>query len=252
METYSEWLARRSAGEPVAYLLGQREFYGRAFEVGPDVLIPRPETELLVDTALEHLSLARPCKVLDLGTGSGCIAISIALEARRSQVLAVDASDAALAMAARNAQALDAGQVHLLQSDWYFELGDMKFDVIVSNPPYVAKGDAHLARGDLRFEPRQALTPGDTGLEAIERIGTDAGRHLRSGGWLMLEHGHDQGEAVRQCLQSHGFARPSTLKDTAGLDRVTFAQWESEPGPTAIANGAGADDIAAHNILAGN
>lgn len=224
LQRYEQWTARRAQGEPFAYIVGRREFFGRDFEVGPDVLIPRPETELLVEVALDHLPHARDSRVLDLGTGSGCIALTIASEAARAAVLATDASPEALATAVRNAQALDVENVDFLLSDWFAELRGLRFDLIVSNPPYVAGDDAHLQAGDLPREPRMALTPGPTGLEAIDRISSDAPDFLCEDGWLMLEHGHDQGEAVRALLQHRGFASIATLRDLAGIERVTVAQ----------------------------
>ncbi len=219
---YATWLERRISGEPIAYLLGRREFYGLDFEVNKHVLIPRPETELLVAAALHHLPKARPNKVLDLGTGSGCIAVAVAAHAPQTNILGVDASSEALGMAARNLQNLGVENLDLLHSDWYTSLQGMCFDIIVSNPPYVADYDTHLTQGDLRFEPRNALTPGANALQAIERIIEDAPSFLRTGGWLMLEHGYDQAEAVRARLQQRGFQEITSLADLAGLARVSI------------------------------
>lgn len=222
---YGDWLARRLAGEPIAYILGRREFYGREFEVGPTVLIPRPETELLVDAALDRLARDGTPRVLDLGTGSGCVALSLAAEAPRAQVLAIDASPEALLTAVRNAQSLNLDRVDFLLSDWFAELGGLRFDLIVSNPPYVASDDAHLRQGDLLREPAQALTPGPTGLEAIERIIAGAPNHLRACGWLLLEHGHDQAQAVRERMRRQGFTDLDTARDLAGIERISFGRW---------------------------
>ncbi len=212
---------RREVGEPVAYILGEREFYGRAFKVSPDVLIPRPETELLVEAALARLPKDRPAKVLDLGTGSGCIALTLALERPDCAVTAIDLSPAALAVARENARRLGA-RVDFRPSDLYSALDGEAFDLIVSNPPYVAEGDVHLASGDLPWEPRLALASGIDGLDALRRIVARAPAHLTGAGWLCLEHGWDQGAAVRALLGQTGFCRPETLPDLAGRPRVTL------------------------------
>ena len=198
---YAELLERRADGEPVAYLLGQREFYGRTFRVTPAVLIPRPETELLVELVLRQaMGRAAGLKILDLGTGSGALAVTLALELPANRVTAVDRSAAALCVAEQNAQALGA-PVRFLESDWFAALvGETDFDFIVSNPPYIADGDPHLARGDVRFEPRGALASGTSGLDDLARIATAATGHLAPAGWLMMEHGYDQAAAVRALL----------------------------------------------------
>ncbi len=221
---YEHWIARRVEGEPVAYILGKREFYGLSFEVNEHALIPRPETELLVETALGHIPKVTPSKLLDLGTGSGCIALAIAVHAPRCHVLGTDTSPGALRVAAANLARHDVENLDLLHSHWYEALGAMRFDVIVSNPPYIAAGDAHLKQGDLRFEPRIALTPGANGLEAIESIAAGAPCFLCESGWLMLEHGYDQAEAVREILERNGFHGVSTSCDLAGTARVTFGR----------------------------
>jgi release factor glutamine methyltransferase len=221
---YSDWVARRVAGEPIAYILGEREFYGLRLQVNPHVLIPRAETELLVDTALSHLPASKPSKLLDLGTGSACVALAIAVHAAGCQVLGTDASPQALSVAATNLQRHYAENLDLLQSDWYEGLGAMRFDLIVSNPPYIAAADAHLKQGDLRFEPPMALTPGASGLEAIERIATGAQGYLRDGGWLMIEHGHDQAQAVRQILERNGFRGIAAVPDLAGIARICLGR----------------------------
>lgn len=215
---YADMVARRAAGEPVAYLLGSREFYGREFRVTPAVLIPRPETELLVETALSKVSRGdTPC-VLDLGAGSGCVAITLALELGCA-VTAVDVSAEALAVARDNAAWLGA-RVNFVESDWFAAI-DGEFDLIVGNPPYVAEGDPHLAEGDLRFEPMTALACGSDGLAAIRRILADAPRHLKPGGWLLLEHGYDQAEAMRELLAGAGFVALERHRDLAGIMRVS-------------------------------
>ncbi len=213
---------RRVAGEPVAYLTGRREFYGRFFRASPAVLIPRPETELLVDLALERLPRDAAGHVLDLGTGSGCVAISIASERSRLRILAIDQSLEALALARHNALDLGVGNVVFLQSDWFSGLrADERFDVIVANPPYVATGDPHLEDGDLRFEPRVALTAGTDGLDAIRTIVRGVGAHLSPGGWLLLEHGYPHAEPVRRLLRDAGYGNVFSDTDIAGIERVT-------------------------------
>ncbi|MGH8616246.1 MAG: peptide chain release factor N(5)-glutamine methyltransferase [Burkholderiales bacterium] len=213
--------ARRRAGEPVAYLTGEREFYGLPFRVTPAVLIPRPETELLVDFALETVGETRGARVLDLGTGSGCIAIAIAHRRPQARVMAVDRSDAALAVARANAQVLGADNVQFAQGDWFAALGATRYDLIVANPPYVAAGDAHLTQGDLRFEPMAALASGPDGLDAIRAIVYAAPAHLEAGGWLAFEHGYDQAEIVRELLARTGFKVVFSRRDLAGIERIS-------------------------------
>ncbi|GHD67578.1 peptide chain release factor N(5)-glutamine methyltransferase [Jeongeupia chitinilytica] len=210
--------ARRRNGEPVAYLVGAREFYGRDFAVSPAVLIPRPETELLVELALERAG--QGVRVVDLGTGSGCIPVTLKLERPDLDVSAVDISDDALAVARGNATTLGAS-VMFHPSDWYTALAGQSFGLIVSNPPYIVAGDAHLAQGDLRFEPQGALTDFADGLKHIRSIVAGAGEHLVSGGWLLFEHGFDQGPASRSLLAEAGFVEVQTWTDLAGLDRVS-------------------------------
>ena len=221
-DRFARWVARRAAGEPIAYLVGEREFYGRRFRVTPDVLIPRPETELLVDLALAKLEGIAAPRLLELGTGSGCIAVSLACALPRARLLAVDRSPAALRIAADNAAQYGAG-VDFVCGDWLAAI-DGEFDLIVANPPYIAVADPHLAQGDLRFEPRQALTPGGDGLAAIRVIAAAAPSRLAAGGWLLLEHGSEQADAVRMLLRHAGFATCECHRDVAGLDRVAAAR----------------------------
>ncbi len=218
--------AARRDGAPMAYLLGRREFHGRDFTVSPDVLIPRPETEHLVAATLDRLPAGRRARVLDLGTGSGAIAVTLALEAPGCDVTATDRSPAALAVARTNAARLGAS-MSFLEGDWFAALprDAAPFDAIVSNPPYVAAGDPHLATGDLRFEPTGALTDGGDGLEAYRAIVPAAARHLIAGGWLLVEHGHDQAAAVRALFAAAGFADLVVLDDLAGIPRVTGGRW---------------------------
>lgn len=216
---YADWVARREQGEPVAYILGWREFYGHRFGVAPGVLIPRPETELLVDEGLAAIaSLAAP-RLLDLGTGSGCIAISLALARPDAQVWAVDVSIDALNIASANAEALGA-KVGFVHSDWTTHLEARDFDLIVSNPPYIAPDDAHLVRGDLRFEPRNALAAADAGLSDLRRIVAAAGDLLKPDGLLLCEHGYDQAGFMREMLVEKGFS-PLQYRDLAGIIRVS-------------------------------
>lgn len=221
-------LRRRLTGEPIAYLLGRREFYGLDLAVTPAVLIPRPDTETLVEAALERLSAQRPVRVLDLGTGSGAIALALACHRPRAEILAVDSSAEALAVAKANARRLGLDNVRFLQSDWYARIGVKDFDMIVSNPPYVADGDPHLQQGDLCFEPAAALCAGTDGLDAIRSIVAGAPARLTPGGWLLLEHGHDQAEACRGLLAEAGFDAPFTLPDLAGRPRVSGARWPAD------------------------
>lgn len=214
---------RRIAGEPVAYIVGEREFYGVTFGVTPAVLIPRPETELLIELALNQVPRDRIFRVLDLGTGSGCVAISIAVNRPGARLVAVDISDEALQVARDNAQWLDAYTIEFRQGDWFAGLvaEDERFDLIVSNPPYVAAGDEHLAQGDVRFEPRTALISGADGLDGIRAIIARAPRHLVEGAWLLFEHGYDQAERCRGLLSDAGFTSVQSWRDLAGIERVS-------------------------------
>lgn len=214
-------VSRRAAGEPVAYIVGHRGFHTLDLAVTPDVLVPRPETELLVELALARIPQHAKADVADLGTGSGAIALAVARARPRSRVLATDANVAALAVARGNAQKLAIGNVDFAQGDWCAALGARNFDLIVSNPPYIAENDAHLSQGDLRFEPHMALASGVDGLNAIRAVVRDALAHLNPGGWLLLEHGFDQGAAARALLQQSGFVEVFTERDLEGRDRVS-------------------------------
>jgi release factor glutamine methyltransferase len=216
--------ARRRAGEPVSYITGWREFYGLALRVTPDVLIPRPETERLVELVLERLPLGSLARVLELGTGSGAIAIALASERPGLGIAATDVSEAALTLARRNARAHGV-EIEFVLSDWFDALGPEPFDMIVSNPPYVAAGDAHLERGDLRFEPRLALVGGADGLACIREIAARARNRLRPGGSLLVEHGYDQGDRCVELLRALGYAEVADFHDLAGCARVCAGAW---------------------------
>lgn len=222
---FADWVDRRAAGEPFAYLVGEAEFRGRVFQVSPAVLIPRPETGVLVDLALDKLRGSAAPTILDLGTGSGIVAVSLALECPAATVLAVDLLADAVAVARNNAGRLGA-PVDCRIGDWFAPVAGQRFDLIVSNPPYVAAGDPHLLHNGLPFEPQTALTDqeaGGDGLACIRHIVAAAAAHLNPGGWLLFEHGYDQGAASRNLLAAAGFQSAFTHPDLAGIDRVSGA-----------------------------
>lgn len=225
-QQYRELVERRRAGEPVAYLTGEREFYSLAFKVSPAVLIPRPETELLVELALERSPNGEPFRVLDLATGSGCVAVAVAIHRTLAKVTATDVSSAALAVARDNA-ARHGTAIEVVESDWFERLEDRRFDVIVANPPYVAANDRRVTEGDARYEPRHALVAGATGYECIETILTQSPRHLAPGGWLVFEHGHDQALRCRKLLESAGYTSIFSNRDLSGLERVSGGRFDS-------------------------
>ena len=218
---YSTLFERRLCGEPIAYILGGREFFGLNFKVTPATLIPRPETELLVELALQRIPQQETRRVLDMGTGSGAIALSIAHDCSNAKVVAVDASEAALEIARLNMQQLNLKNVKLIHSDWFAALQGERFDMIVSNPPYIAAADAHLTQGDLRFEPTTALASGADGLADIRHLCAHAKFHLNAQGWFLLEHGYNQAESVRALLQQSGFSEVFSAHDFAGIERVS-------------------------------
>jgi len=222
-QTYAGYLHRRRSGEPVAYILGQQGFWKLDLEVAPHTLIPRPDTELLVETALE-LQPATPAKVLDLGTGTGAIALALASECPAWQVTALDRVEEAVALAERNRQRLGLGNVKVLASHWFSALDGERFDLILSNPPYIAAEDPHLAAGDVRFEPSSALVAGVDGLDDLRLIVGKAPAHLLPGGWLLLEHGYDQAPAVRALLTGQGFIEVASRKDLGGHERISLGR----------------------------
>ena len=222
-ERFTADLARRRAGEPVAYILGRQGFWSLELEVAPHTLIPRPDTELLVETALQLLPGA-PARVLDLGTGTGAIALALATERPAWQVTGVDRIAEAVALALRNAQRLRLGNAHFCESHWFSALAGQCFELVVSNPPYIPASDPHLVQGDLRFEPHSALVAGADGLDDLRLIIDQAPLYLEPGGWLLLEHGYDQAEAVRALLAAGGFEEVQSRRDLGGHERISLGR----------------------------
>lgn len=227
-EQFQTLLKRRLHGEPIAYLIGERGFWDMDLRVTTDTLIPRPETETLVEQALQRIPADAHWQIADLGTGSGAIALAIARERPHCQLLATDISAAALAVARDNAARLQVHNIHFVEGSWLAPLPDERFDIIVSNPPYVHPDDPHLQQGDLRFEPLSALQSGPDGLADIRRICDTARQHLRPGGWLLLEHGFDQGTAVYASLHERGYQQLETVKDLAENPRVSLGRTASD------------------------
>ena len=223
---FAALLERRRNGEPVAYILGHQGFWSLDLEVAPHTLIPRPDTELLVETALQ-LAPATPRRVLDLGTGTGAIALALASERGGWKVTGVDRIAEAVALAERNRQRLKLSNAEFRLSSWFDALPGERFDLILSNPPYIAAADRHLAEGDVRFEPMSALVAGADGLDDIRQIVDQAPRHLGAGGWLLLEHGYDQAELVRGLLSAAGFAAVESRRDLGGHERISLGQWSA-------------------------
>lgn len=222
-------VARRTQGEPIAYILGSKHFWDIELHVTPDTLIPRPETELLVQTALSLFDAEQAIEVIDLGTGSGAIAIAIARARPSWRVTATDVSVAALDIARKNAQGYTLGNIRFVHSHWFDAIdSSKKFELIVSNPPYIAEGDPHLQQGDVRFEPPQALQSGADGLDAIRAILRDSREHLGTNAWLMFEHGYDQAQAVRDLLRDHGYTHIDQKQDLAGHVRMSMGRYTSE------------------------
>lgn len=227
--TYRALIGRRVNGEPIAYILGVREFYGLSLKVTPATLIPRPDTETVVDAALAKIPLQKNLNICDLGTGPGAIALAIGKHRPQASILALDASQAALDVAIENAENLKIPNVEFVLSDWFSALGQnnhtQKFDLIVSNPPYIEASDPHLNHGDLRFEPISALASGQDGLDDIREIISQTPQHLNPLGWLLLEHGYNQAEKVAALLKQAGFSHVSHVQDLAGINRVTLGQF---------------------------
>jgi len=231
-DRYEADVSRRSHGEPVAYILGEKEFWSLPLAVGPGVLIPRPETELLVERALAHLPGKASARVLDVATGSGAVALAIAHERPLDSVTGTDVSDAAINLARRNADRLGLARVEFRSGSWFAPVAGERFEVIVSNPPYIAEADARVERDVRLFEPHDALYSGPTGLEALQALAVGAPGHLARGGWLIVEHGDTQGEAVRELLERAGFIEVRTSRDLAGLDRCTEGRWAGRTAAT--------------------
>ncbi len=222
---FTELVDMRQSGAPVAYIVGKREFWSMDFLVTPDTLIPRPDTETIVEQALKHIPDEESVTIADLGTGSGAIALAIAYERPNARVIASDASSLAIEVARVNEERLGLGNVELRTGHWLKALEGIICDVIVSNPPYVRANDPHLEEGDVRYEPANALVSGEDGLDAIREIIKESLTHLKPGGWLLLEHGYDQGESVRELMSSAGFSEVTTIDDLSGTERVTTGQF---------------------------
>ena len=225
-ELFQQLIERRLSGEPIAYLTGSREFWSLSLKVTPDVLIPRPETELLVELALKRIPRDGRWRIADLGTGSGAVALALASERRGCSVFGTDTSQAAIDLAGENAQRLAIENVSFTLGSWCKPLTG-RFNLIISNPPYVARNDPHLSKGDCRFEPLRALSPGEDSLAALRSIASESMGHLAPGGWLMLEHGPDQGEAVRGILREREYTDIFTERDLLGHERVTGGRMNS-------------------------
>ena len=228
-ETFARLVAARLSGEPIAHLTSEREFWSLPLKVSSATLIPRPETELVVELALARTARDAVLDILDLGTGSGAIALALAHERPRARLTAVDQSATALQVARENAERLGLKNLDFLEGSWFQPVADRRFQLIVSNPPYIRDGDPHLSQGDLRFEPKQALAAGPEGLDALRHIIQRAPPHMHPGAGLILEHGRDQGEVVRQLLQARGFVRVATHRDLAGHERVSAGDWVNIP-----------------------
>ena len=223
LNNYQQLVSRRTKGEPVAYIVGEKEFWSLPLKVTPDVLIPRPETELLVEIALKYFQGKKHCKAVDLGTGSGAISLALASERPNWEITATDRSKPALEVAEKNAALLQINNIRFLSGQWCAALKENNYDLIISNPPYVAETDPYLKQSGLPFEPQQALASGNEGLDDIKIIIRQAKTHLTSGGWLMLEHGYDQAEAVGELLNRAGYESIQCHPDLAGLPRATIA-----------------------------
>jgi len=221
---YLDLLRRRQSGEPVAYLTHRREFFGLELKINHHVLVPRPETETLVQCVLDVLADNSAARIADLGTGSGAVALALASQKPQARIVATDASSDALALARENAERLGIDNVTFMAGDWLVPLSGLTFDLIASNPPYIAEDDPHLSRDGVRFEPKPALVSGKDGLDAIRQLVTESPACLETGGWLMIEHGFDQGEAVRGLFTEVGFIDVVTHRDLGGNERVTIGK----------------------------
>lgn len=225
-DSFYNLIKQRQQGMPIAYLTGSKEFWSRDFLVNPDVLIPRPDTELLIELSLERLPMDKPSRILDLGTGSGILAVTLAAELPSARIIALDTSLAALKIAQRNADLYAIESIQFRQSYWFSNiLPDERFDLIVSNPPYIAENDAHLSIGDLRFEPKNALCAAEQGLGDIRKIIEDAKGYLITGGYLFIEHGYDQQQPVQKLFNANHYHEVMTYQDLAGQPRVTGGKW---------------------------
>lgn len=225
LEEYQQLVQRRLHGEPIAYITGQKEFWSLSFQVNRDTLIPRPETEHLVEYILEHYPAGQALRLADLGTGSGAIALALASERPQWKIEATDSSAPALEVAQSNARQLNINSVSFHQGSWFEPLANQQFEIIVSNPPYIAEDDEHLTRGDVRFEPASALSSGPDGLDDIRQIADQARQHLGPGGLLIIEHGYDQQQKILQIFTSLGYTRPLQLEDMAKKPRITLGYW---------------------------
>lgn len=227
LKQFTRLLKLRQQGQPIAYILGTREFWSRDFYVDPNVLIPRPDTETLIELCLQLIQHQPNARIIDLGTGSGIIAITLAAEFPQLDVTAVDSSAKALHVAKKNAHLNQTPNIHFLQSDWFTELGTEKYDFIISNPPYIAPNDPHLTQGDVRFEPSCALIAEQQGLQDIMRISTQSKHYLKNEGYLILEHGYNQKHSVHDILHQHQYLNIHCLHDLANLPRISYAQWQT-------------------------
>ena len=222
---YFQLLKQRQQGLPIAYITGKKEFWSRDFKVSPDVLIPRPDTELLIELSLKQISDNPKAHLIDLGTGSGAIAITLAAERPDTKIIATDFSDKALNIAKENASAHQIKNIQFIKSNWFNEITSCNFDLVISNPPYIAHNDPHLSQGDIRFEPDSALIAKDQGLEDIQNISNHARNYLKPGGTLLVEHGYDQQKAVQAIFNSFAYSNITTHTDLSGNPRVTTGQW---------------------------
>ncbi|HEY8218767.1 MAG TPA: peptide chain release factor N(5)-glutamine methyltransferase [Methylobacter sp.] len=225
LAAFKALLEQRQKGMPVAYITGNREFWSRDFQVTPDVLIPRPDTELLVELSLNLIPANEPVKIIDLGTGSGIIAITLAAERPHAQISATDFSLAALRIAQLNADKHHISNIQFYRSDWFADIPDIKFNLIISNPPYIAEDDRHLQQGDVRFEPQTALCAADQGLRDIKTIADAARHYLEPCGHLLIEHGYDQQHQVQALFKDLHYDKVQTYTDLSGQPRVTYGQW---------------------------